>query len=123
MLVIFGTGRSTLVSIPYVNDEMCPHCHQANSLIIKPKYTYFHIFWIPMIALSSKHELECMHCKKVYPFSGLPANIKQKALSLMVARKVKRPIWNSLGCMVIGAFILLSFISFFIILIKGMLKG
>lgn len=122
MLIIFGTNSSSLHPINYKSDEACPNCNQARNLFIKPQYTYFHIFWIPMIATSTKHKLECYHCKNVYSFVNLPSQIRFKAIEQMSKDKVKRPVWNSLGCLFIGVFILFSFISFVIILLKSILK-
>lgn len=123
MFVIFGTRTTYLKDIHYNEDDVCPHCNNSHTFIIKTQGSYFHIFWIPFFPLSKKQELHCTHCKKVYSISALPQTVRVKVNRIVAQSGVKRPLWHGCGCLIIAVFMLiplvLTIISAMVAIIRG----
>lgn len=111
MLFIFGSRNSYLKDVPYSEGDACPKCGNDHSFLIKTQSTYFHLFWVPVFPISKKHELHCRQCNQIYRVASLPADLKVKVDRTIAQGGIKRPLWHSCGCLVILAFMLISFLS------------
>lgn len=110
MFIFFGTRSSKIKTRKLQGPTECPHCQSQDSFFATTFGKYFHVFWIPILPFSKTTLVECAHCKKTYRTNELPENIQQALHKTDEQNPVKRPIWHSLGCLVVVAFFGLSII-------------
>lgn len=117
MFIFFGTRSSKIKTRKLQGQTECPYCQSQNSFFATTFGKYFHIFWIPILPFSKTTLVECSHCKKTYHTNELPENIQRALHKTDGQNPVKRPIWHSLGCLVVVAF----FALFTILSVVGLL--
>ena len=100
-MIIFGTRSSQIAKLE-VGDTTCNYCNQQGTQEVSVYGRYFHIFWIPILPMDKKVYSECTHCKKTIEQKDFPPDLKQKYQA--VAPTAKRPIWHSLGILLVGGF-------------------
>jgi len=65
MILFLGTklGKATYKNMKAVN---CVYCHKIGTLQLVSVPTYLHLFWIPLLKISTKIQASCNHCRKTY---------------------------------------------------------
>ncbi len=95
-MIIFGSRGSKIGELN-IQGTTCSHCGQKDTQRISVFGKYFHIFWIPILAIGKKAYSECTHCKKTIEEDAFTPELKTQYQAQ--AANVKRPIWHSLGCL------------------------
>lgn len=113
MLIFFGIKKNLLTRTP-LEGCTCPNCD--NQTLIASKYgSYFHVFFVPFFPTAKFIEVGCYHCNRTYDAKYVSSDIQQAIFTKTFFYNKKRPLWHSLGCMAVLAFILL----FVVIMICG----
>lgn len=106
-MIIFGLRSSNIGSFEIVNCY-CEYCKNATTHKIITLGNYFHIFWIPIFPLGKKTFSECTHCKRTLKKKYFTPKLKEAYIKNKSI--IQRPIWHFTGLILIGLFILLTFI-------------
>ncbi len=115
-MIIFGSRGSKIGDLN-IKGTTCSHCGQQDTQHISVFGRYFHVFWIPILAIGKKVYAECTHCKKTIEENAFPPELKQQYQAQ--SAQVKRPIWHSLGCLGVAAIIGINIVLGIIAMIWG----
>lgn len=106
-MIIFGVRSSNIGSFKTENCY-CEYCKNNTIQNITDFGSYFHIFWIPIFPLVRKTFSECTHCKKTLKKKEF--NPKLKKIYVENKSTIRRPVWHFTGLILIGLFIIMTFI-------------
>ena len=110
MLLFFGSRKSRLKPIRRLKNTSCSYCQKQNTFNVITYSSYFHLFWIPLVPLFKTYTVECTHCKKTFNANEWSPDVQKSLDNENALNKVKRPLWQGCGCLVV-----ISLFSFFII--------
>lgn len=108
MIFFFGTRSSTLLT-EKLADTSCTYCKEQDTIFITVTSSYFHIFWIPIFPIGKKYYSHCVHCKQTLTSNQMPVTYKDGLAE--ISQKVKTPVWQFIGLMLIAIPVLFGIFS------------
>ena len=117
MIFLFGIKRN-LLARDLLEACECPNCKKDNQLVASRYGSYFHFFFIPIFPTGKSLDVQCMYCQKKYDGSYLSPTLLNAVQKKVTLRETKRPLWHSMGCFMILAFLFLILIMVLVALYK-----
>lgn len=106
-MIIYGS-RSVKLAVEQVSDS-CPHCGTANSIELYVFQKYAHVFWIPFFPIGKTAVSQCNHCKQILKKDEMPSSMI--SAYDRIKAKTRIPVWTFAGLALVGALILVGFVS------------
>lgn len=119
MFILFGTRSSKLNNTYTLPGTSCAHCGNQDTIQVHVYGRYFHIFFIPIFPLWKTTVAECTHCRKSYAENQFTPPMRINLAQQQIIRPAKRPIWHSLGLLMLIPAFLLIIISVMIALVSS----
>ncbi len=66
MFILFFGTRTGRATTKLLQGSACSYCGRNNTLTVTITPNYFHIFWLPLFAISKIWVAECSHCKRTF---------------------------------------------------------
>ena len=117
MIFLFGIKRNTLVKELLEQCE-CPNCKKDTHLVLSRYGSYFHIFFIPIFPTGRTLDVQCMYCQQTYDGQYLSPTLASAVQKQKALLETKRPLWHSMGCLMILGFFFLILILVLVSLYK-----
>src|SRR5690606_25053790 len=102
-MIIYGWKESK-IKTQQMNNESCPDCKEAGSMIGILYTKYFHIFWIPLFPYSKKGVFYCANCKNRFDQKSLMHHLPRAYQNFKSDTKI--PIWQFSGLILVLGIVL-----------------
>lgn len=119
MFIIFGSRSSKLSTQYHLSGCKCNACGTQHSLMASVHGRYFHIFFIPMFPLWKTTAAECSHCRAAYAENQFTQEMRYSLAQQKTQQPAKRPIWHSIGCLMLLPLVLLFIIGTVVAIVKS----
>lgn len=106
--MIYGWRGAKIGSFDVPN-TICGHCDNNEPQRVTVFGKYVHILWIPVFPTGKTKVAECMHCMRTIEEKNFPSDLRANVHHY--GDQVKRPIWHSLGLILIAGIIGLTSIT------------
>lgn len=80
-------------------DIPCISCDKLGEMFVRKYVTVFHLFFIPMLPVWIRSEVECVHCKEKIRYSEMAPETKKKFRKFIPFKFP--PIWSFMGILLI----------------------
>lgn len=105
-MIVFGTRAKTLATQPL--QHTCGSCGTYDQTV-HVFQRYFHVFWIPIFALTKTSVTECRHCKKTLKKKEFPVDLRPVISRIQTGTKT--PVWLFTGLILFSLLFVFSLYS------------